>query len=94
MDWGSNPDNADQVAQWCATETKTDKAAMLAQWGDATWFNIAEMKAGITDGTIEQYYAGVQSDMLQAGSSEEGDKKDVSEWVMLDVMQEALDQVG
>ena len=93
MDWGSNPDNADQVAQWCAAETKTDKAAMLAQWGDATWFNIADMKAGIKDGTIENYYAGVQSDMLQAGSIEEANKKDVSEWVMLDVMQEALDQV-
>ena len=94
MDWGSNPDNADQVAQWCATETKTDKAAMLAQWGDATWFDIATMKAGIADGSIQKYYEGVQNDMLQAGSIEQSDVKDVSQWVMLDVMQEALNQVG
>ena len=94
MDWGSDPENADQVAEWCATETKTDKAAMLAQWGDATWFNIAAMKSGIADGTIKGYYAGVQNDMLAGGSIEEGDAKDVSEWVLLDVMKTALDQVG
>ena len=94
MDWGSNPDNAEQVAKWCAAETKTDVAAMQAQWGDATWFSIAELKAGIADGTIKGYYEGVQNDMLQGGSIEEGDAKDVSQWVMLDVMQEALNQVG
>ena len=94
MDWGSDPANADQVAQWCATETKTDKAAMLAQWGDATWFNIADMKAGIADGAIRKYYEGVQNDMLAGGTIEQADAKDVSEWVMLDVMKEALDQVG
>ena len=94
MDWGSNPDNADQVAQWCATETKTDVAAMKAQWGDATWFNIAEMKTGIADGTIQKYYEGVQNDMLQGGSIEQGDVKAVAEWVMLDVMKDALNQVG
>ena len=94
MDWGSNPDNADQVAQWCATETKTDKAAMLAQWGDATWFNIADMKAGIADGAIRTYYEGVQNDMLAGGTIEEADAKDVSAWVLLDVMEEALNQVG
>ena len=94
MDWGSQPDNADQVAQWCADETKTDVEAMKAQWGDATWFDIATMKAGLADGTMKGYYEGVQNDMLQAGSIEEGDAHDVSEWVLLDVMQEALDQVN
>ena len=94
MDWGSKPENADQVAQWCATETKTDKAAMLAQWGDATWFDIATMKTGISDGSIKKYYEGVQNDMLQGGSIEQGDVKDASEWVLLDVMKDALNQVG
>ena len=94
MDWGSKPENAEQVAQWCATETKTDVAAMLAQWGDATWFDIATMKAGISDGSIKKYYEGVQNDMLQGGSIEQGDVKDASEWVLLDVMKDALNQVG
>ena len=94
MDWGSKPENADQVAQWCATETKTDKSAMLAQWGDATWFDIATMKAGISDGSIKKYYEGVQNDMLQAGSITDADVKDASEWVLLDVMKDALNQVG
>ena len=94
MDWGSKPENAEQVAQWCAAETKTDVAAMQAQWGDATWFDIATMKAGITDGSIQKYYEGVQNDMLQGGSIEQGDAKDVSQWVLLDVMKDALNQVS
>ena len=94
MDWGSQPENAEQVAQWCAAETKTDVAAMQAQWGDATWFDIAAMKAALADGSMAGYYEGVQNDMLQGGSIEEGDAKDVSQWVLLDVMQEALNQVG
>ena len=94
MDWGSQPENAEQVAKWCADETKTDVGAMERQWGDAIWFDIATMKAGIADGTIKGYYEGVQNDMLQGGSIEESDAKEVSQWVMLDVMQEALNQVG
>ena len=94
MDWGSKPENADQVAQWCASETKTDVAAMKAQWGDATWFDIATMKAALDDGTMEGYYAGVQNDMLKGGSIEEGDVKAVSDWVLLNIMKDALDQVG
>ena len=94
MDWGSKPENAEQVAKWCAGETKTDVADMQAQWGDATWFDIATMKAALADGTMKGYYEGVQGDMIQAESITEDEARDVSEWVMLDVMQEALDQVG
>ncbi len=94
MDWGSQPENADQVAQWCANETKTDVSAMVSQWGDATWFDIATMKADLASGQMEAYYEGVQNDMLQGGSIEAGDVSEVSNWVLLDVMKEALDQVG
>ena len=94
MDWGSKPENAEQVAQWCANETKTDVADMQAQWGDATWFDIATMKAALADGSMKGYYEGVQNDMLQGESITAEDARDVSEWVMLDVMKEALDQVG
>ena len=95
MDWGSDPANADQVADWCAKETKTDVDAMLAQWGDATWFNIEQIKTGLADGTIKGYYEGVQNDMLQAESiTEEDAKADVGEFVLFDVMQEAINEVG
>lgn len=37
---------------------------------------------------------GVQNNTLRGGSVEEGEAHDVSEWVLLDVMQQALNQVN
>ena len=94
MDYGANPDNADEVAQWCAEQTATDKDINLLQWGDAHWFNIEDMVAAMDDGTMKGYYEGVQNDMLAGGNiTEEEAHEDVGDWVLFDVMQEALDQV-
>ncbi len=94
MDYGSNPDHADEVAGWCAEQTATDKNIQLVQWGDAHWFNIADMKAAMSDGTMKGYYEGVQSDMVKGGNITEAEAHDTTEWVLYDVMEEALDQVG
>lgn len=94
MDWGSDPANADQVAKWCADVTKTDVEAMKAQWGDAHWFNIADIKAGLADGTIKGYYEGVQNDMVAGETITADEAHDTAEWVLYDVMQEAIDQLG
>ena len=94
MDYGSNPDVADEVAGWCAEQTATDKDIQLVQWGDAHWFNIADIKAALSDGTMKTYYEGVQNDMLAAGTITEEEAHDTTEWVLYDVMQEAIDQVG
>ncbi len=94
MDYGADPDNADEVAGWCAEQTATDKDINLLQWGDAHWFNIADMKAAMDDGTMQTYYEGVQSDMIAGGNITEEEARDTSEWVLYDVMQEALDAVG
>ena len=91
MDWGSQVDNYEAVAQYCATQTKTDVDAQLMQVGDAHWFNIADLKSGVADGTVKGYYEGMQNDMLKGGNIEAGDaKEDVGEFVLFDVMEEAL----
>ena len=94
MDYGADPDHADEVAGWCAEQTATDKEINLMQWGDAHWFNIADMKAAMADGTMKTYYEGVQNDMLAGGNITEEEAHDTAEWVLYDVMQEALDAVG
>lgn len=91
MDWGSQVDNYETVAQYCATETKTDLNAQLLQVGDAHWFNIADISAGLKDGTIKGYYEGMQNDMVAGGNIEASEaKEDVGDFVLFDVMEEAL----
>ena len=91
MDWGSKVDNYETVAQYCATETKTDLSAQLLQVGDAHWFNIADISAGLKDGTIKGYYEGMQNDMVAGENIKpEEAKEDVGDFVLFDVMEEAL----
>jgi NitT/TauT family transport system substrate-binding protein len=90
MDYGSNSDNWNDVAQWCADETKTDLDANLAQTGDAIWFDVATMQSDLKDGTMVEYYEHVQQDFLDGGTIEQSDAKDVNEFVLFDLMKEAL----
>ncbi|MBD5160600.1 MAG: ABC transporter substrate-binding protein [Oscillibacter sp.] len=91
MDWGSQEANYDTVAQYCADRTKTSLESNQLQVGDAHWFNIADLKAGLADGTIKGYYEGMQNDMVQGGNIEASDAKDdVGAFVLFDVMEEAL----
>ena len=91
MDWGSKVDNYETVAQYCATETKTDLSAQLLQVGDAHWFNIADISAGLKDGTIKGYYEGMQNDMVAGENIKpEEAKEDEGDFVLVDVMEEAL----
>ncbi len=91
MDWGAQEENYETVAQYCADQTKTSLDANLMQVGDAHWFNIADLQAGINDGTVEGYYIGMQNDMVKGGNiTEEEAKDDVSDFVLFDVMEEAL----
>ncbi len=94
MDWGSKEENSEEVAGYAAKRTGTDLESNLLQWGDAHWFNIEDIKTGLADGTIEGYYEGVQNDMIAGETITQEEAKDVSEWVLLDVMQEAIDQVS
>ena len=90
MDYGSNPDNWEEVAQWCADRTKTSLEANLAQTGDATWFDIATLTSTLQDGTMEGYYDHLQQDFLDGESITEDQVVDMSTVVLYDVMKEAL----
>ena len=91
MDWGSQEANYDTVAQYCADRTKTSLESQQMQLGDAHWFNIADLKAGIADGTVKGYYEGMQKDMVEGGNIEAGDaKEDVGDFVDFSVMEDAL----
>lgn len=90
MDYGSNPDNWEEVAQWCADQTKTSLEANLAQTGDAEWFNIATLTDTLQDGTMEGYYEHLQQDFLDAGTITPDEAVDVNTFTLFDVMKEAL----
>lgn len=91
MDWGSQEANYETVADYCAKQTKTSLDSQLMQVGDAHWFNLSDLKAGVADGTIKGYYEGMQNDMVQGENIKpEEAKEDVGDFVLFDVMEEAL----
>lgn len=91
MDWGSKEENYDTVAQYCADQTKSSLEAQQMQVGDAHWFNIADLTSGLSDGTIRGYYEGMQNDMVQGENiTADQAKEDVGDFVLFDVIEEAL----
>ena len=91
MDWGSKPENYDAVAKLCADQIKSNVESQLAQVGDAHWFNLDDIKTGASDGTIKGYYENMQNDFVQAETLKpEEVVEDVSQFVMFDVIEEAV----
>ena len=91
LDWGSKEENYDTVAQYCADQTKSSLEAQQMQVGDAHWFNIADLTSGLSDGTIRGYYEGMQNDMVQGENiTADQAKEDVGDFVLFDVIEEAL----
>ena len=87
MDYGSNPDNFEQVATWVAQQCATDVQTALDQTGDAAWPSSAEIVAGAKDGTIEGYYKVQQDSFIASGAVEK--EVPVSDYVLFDNMIEA-----
>ena len=87
MDYGSNPDNFNDVATWVAQQCGTDLDVALSQTGDAAWPASAEIVAGAQDGTIEGYYKVQQDAFIASGAVEK--EVPVSDYVLFDVMVEA-----
>ena len=91
MDWGSQVENYETVAGYCAGQTKASLESQLMQVGDAHWFNLSDLTSGVTDGTIKGYYEGMQNDMVKGENiTPEEAKEDVAEFVLFDIMEEAL----
>lgn len=91
MDWGSQEENWEAVAQLCAAQTATDYEANLQQVRDATWFDSATVRSDLQDGTLKGYYEHAQQDFLDVGSiTPEEAKDDVADFIRFDILSEAL----
>ena len=91
MDWGSKSENYEAVAQLCADTIKSNLESQLSQLGDAHWFSLDDIKSGMADGTVESYYKNMQNDFVQAETLKpEEVVEDVSQFVLFDVINEAL----
>ncbi len=86
MDYAADG-NYEEVAQYVADQTKTDYDSVYSQRGDADWLTGKEVAEGAADGTVENYYKIQQENLIASGDV--AAEVPVSDYVMLDVMEEA-----
>lgn len=86
MDYAAD-ENHDEVAGYVSNQTKTDKAVVYEQRGDADWLTGKEVAAGAADGTVEAYYKTQQQGFLAAGAVPA--EVPVADYVMLQNMIDA-----
>ncbi len=88
-DYRANPDNAEQISQWIASECALDYDTVYQQRGDAEWLTSEEMVAQIDDGTMESLYKSQQDGFIASGDVKA--EVPVSDYVMFDLMLEAAE---
>lgn len=89
MDFGSNPENYETVAQYVADQCKTEFDIAYAQRGDAKWLSSADVLEQVNDGRIHGYYTLQQQTFIKNGVITEDGILSVDEFVLFDVMTEA-----
>ena len=89
MDFGSNPENYETVAQYVADQCKTEFDIAYAQRGDALWLSKQDVMNKLADGTIHAYYTLQQQTFIANGKLEAEGNLSVDEFVLFDVMEEA-----
>lgn len=90
MEYSSNPDNWDYAVGLYAKQCAKDKESCLVETGDATWFSAEDVKTGIEDNTMQNYYQR-QQEMFIESEQVEGEVP-LENYVLFDVMKEALGQ--
>lgn len=88
MEYSSNEDNWDYAVGLYAEQCKKDKEACLVETGDATWFSADDVKSGIADNTMQNYYQR-QQEMFIESEQVEGEVP-LEDYILFDVMEEAL----
>ncbi len=88
MDFGSKPENFEQVAAWVAAQCAQDLQVALNQTGDAAWPNSEELRTILEDGTMESYYKVQQQSFIKSGAVEK--EVPVTDYVLFDNMKEAF----
>lgn len=88
MQYSSQQENWDYAVGLYATQCAKDKEACLVETGDATWFSADDVRTGIADGTMQEYYTKQQQMFIDSGDVEE--EVPLENYVLFDVMEEAL----
>lgn len=88
MQHSSQQENWDYAVGLYATQCAKDKESCQVETGDATWFSADDVKTGIVDGTMQNYYTKQQQMFIDSGDVEE--EVPLENYVLFDVMEEAL----
>lgn len=88
MQYASQEDNWDYAVGLYATQCAKDKEACLVETGDATWFSSDDVKNGIADNTMQDYYSKQQEMFIESGDVE--GEVPLEDYILFDVMEEAL----
>jgi NitT/TauT family transport system substrate-binding protein len=86
MDYAAT-DHQEETAALIAQQIASDEEIVYEQRGDAEWLTGKEVSEGAADGTVEGYYELQKQNFIAAGAVETDPP--VSDYVLLDVMQEA-----
>lgn len=86
MDYAAT-EHQEETAALVAKQIAGDQATVYEQRGDAEWLTGKQVSAGAADGTVEGYYELQKQNFISAGAVEVDPP--VSDYVLLDVMQEA-----
>lgn len=88
MQFASQEENWDYAVGLYAKQCAKDKEACLVETGDATWFSADDVKTGIEDNTMQDYYTKQQQMFIDSGDVES--EVPLENYVLIDVMKEAL----
>lgn len=88
MAYSSQEENWEYAVGLYAEQCKKDVEACLVETGDATWFSSDDVKNGIADGTMQDYYQRQQGMFIESGDVAE--EVPLENYILFDVMEEAL----
>ena len=88
MQYASQEENWDYAVGLYAKQCAKDKEACMVETGDATWFSADAIRAGIEDGTMQDYYQRQQEMFIESGDVEA--EVPLENYIMFDLMKEAL----
>lgn len=88
MAYASQEENWEYAVELYAKQCAKDKDACMVETGDATWFSADDIKTGIEDNTIQNYYEKQQQMFIDSGDVAE--EVPLENYVMIDLMKEAL----
>ena len=88
MAYASQEDNWDYAVGLYAKQCAKDKEACQVETGDATWFSSDDVKNGIADNTMQDYYTKEQDMFLDSVDVE--CEVPLEDYILFDVMEEAL----